>query len=57
MRVCVCVVCLLIFAVSTACTEDDKLKVETKKNVVARKCSSADGTFNVPGDITSLTIN
>jgi len=56
-RILVSAVCFMIFMAMAACTKDDKLKVEPEKPVIAGKYSSANGTFNVPGDITSLTIN
>jgi len=57
MRILVSAFCLVLIMATAGCAEDDKLKVETEKPVVARKYSSANRTFNVPGDITIITIN
>ena len=57
MRILASAFCLLFIMATAGCAEDEKFKVETQKPVIAGKYSSANGTFNVPGDITSLTIN
>ena len=57
MRMFACVFCLLLIMAMAGCAEDDKLKVETQKPVIAGKYSAANSTFNIPGDITTLSIN
>ena len=57
MRKFVSVICLVLIMAVAGCTEDDKVKVKNEKPVIAKKYSVANGTFNIPGDITIITIN